>query len=128
MMDEQKVFRLGELVIESVFTQGWKKEFEDMNLIFVNRIDEENNLTFSLNEAQFVIDSFKEIIEHYKNMPKVQKNMLIRIINGRFKGCEGKVIDIDKCDKERPVMVRIDTLDFEGCCYIGYDDVKKIKF
>jgi len=34
------------------------------------------------------------------------------------------VIQIDECDNKRPLAVEIDEIDFEGVCYIGYDDVK----
>ena len=127
MMDEQKIFRLGDLSVKPDFPQGWKKEFEDMHLIFVNKEGGDEYLSFSLDEAKFIIDSFNEIIDHYKNMPKIEKGMIVRIINGRFKDCEGKVVDIDRCDKKRPIMVRIDSFSFEGYCYVGYNDVEEIK-
>lgn len=125
-MDDQKIFEFGDLRVKPDFLQGWKKEFEDMHPIFVNKEGEDEYLSFSLDEAKFIVESFNEIIEHYKNIPKVEKGMFVEITHGLFKGCRGGVIDIDSCDNERPVMVRINTLDFEGHCYVGYDDVEEI--
>ena len=124
-MDKRKIFILGDLVVKPGFLRGWEKEFEEADLIFVQKGDDEN-LSLSLDEAKFIIDSFNEIIEHYKNMPKIKIDTHVNIINGRFKGCRGRVTDIDVVDKERPVMVRIDTLDFEGYCFVNYDDVEDI--
>lgn len=64
------------------------------------------------------------IIEHYKSISEVKINDCVKITDGRFEGLNGKVIDIDERNNKRPLAVEIDEIDFEGICYIGYDDVK----
>ena len=125
-MDSQKKFVLNDLIIKPNFeNKGWSRCVKDDFPIYIDRRDDDYEyLRISLEEAEFIITSLNEIIEHYKNMPEFKIGYHVNIINGKFKGCRGEIVDIDECDNKRPLAVEIDEIDFEGVCYIGYDDVK----
>ena len=123
-MDNQKRFKLGELEIEPNYPEGWIKEKVEGEVIFIHKKMKDECLPCSLIEAKFIVNAFNKIIEYYKNIPEFKIGYHVNIINGKFKGCRGKIVDIDECDNKRPLAVKIDEIDFEGVCYIGYDDVK----
>ena len=130
-MDNQKKFVLKDLIIKPNFgNKGWSRDVKDDFPIYIERKYIERKdinyeyLGISLEEAEFIITSLNEIIEHYKNMPEFKIGYHVNIINGKFKGCRGEIIDIDKCDNKRPLAVEVSEVDFSGVCYLNYDDVK----
>lgn len=125
-MNKHEIFKLGELEIKPNFKDvGWSKYVKDNFPIYIDRVDDDYEyLEISLEEAEFIITSLNEIIEHYKNMPEFKIGYHVNIINGKFKGCRGEIIDIDKYNNEKPLTVEVSEVDFSGVCYLNYDDVK----
>lgn len=79
----------------------------------------------SLDEVKFWAEKFNQALETFEKAPKVGSK--VRIIEGKFSGFEGEVVDIDGCDKIRPLAIAIDNVEFEGMCFLDYGSAEAIK-
>ena len=125
-MDSQKKFVLNDLIIKPNFeNKGWSRCVKDDFPIYIDRRDDDYEyLGISLEEAKFIVESLSEIIEYYKNLIEFKTGYHVDILNGKFEGCRGEIIDIDESDNERPLTIEVSEVDFSGVCYLNYDDVK----
>jgi transcription antitermination factor NusG len=83
---------------------GYKANERDP--IFVEKKNEEEFLTFSVNEAKEIIKALTEIIDAVENEPMVGD--IVTIIDGELKGMTGKIFDIDTVAREKELVVVID--------------------
>ena len=86
-------------------------------------------ITLDIQEAKFIKQSLEEIIAYYeKNSKETREKWLhkhIKIVSGRFSGLTGTITDVDVCDKERPLIVKLNrNLEADGCVFIDWADIE----
>jgi len=83
--------------------------------------DSKDNFT-TINEEAFMI----QINEIY-NPPKFKNGDSVRVISGRFKGCNGVIQDIGNIEKAIAVKLE-DNMAFSSCvCYVYYTDIEEME-
>jgi transcription antitermination factor NusG len=85
-------------------TTGYKTNMLD--IIFIEKVNEEEFITFSINEAKEIINALTEIINTAEHEPMVGD--AVTILEGELKGMTGKIFDIDSVATERELVVLID--------------------
>ena len=149
-MDNKKIFKLPteagrkEVSIEPNY-QSWDYDKRNRDMIYVrgdkyDGINGLENISFTLETAKFIRDSLNEIIGYYEELEQEEQDKrptygdYVKIINGRFTGCFGVILqvcsfdyDYPKKDNDTDLIIDInDSDEFEGCtCYLDYDDVEK---
>lgn len=103
-------------------TIGYKSEEQDV--IFIEKINEEEFITFSISEAKEIIKALNEIIEIVENEPTVGD--AVTILDGELKGMTGKIFDIDTVATERELVVLIDKTENHDkfYAYVDKDNVE----
>lgn len=86
-------------------------------------------IVLDIREARFIKESLEEIITYYeKNSKETRDKWLhkhIKIVSGRFSGLTGTITDVDVCDKERPLVVKLNrNLEADGCVFINWADIE----
>ncbi|WP_297419375.1 hypothetical protein [Clostridium sp.] len=126
-MENNKRFEFNGFEIRSNYGDKWiKNSMENPNdFIWINNDKSDQQLELSLKEAEFIANSLQQLINYIKsNTPQIHSK--VKIIKGKFEGYEGKIIDIDTCDKDRPLAIEIHNKDINGTVYVNYNDVEKI--
>jgi transcription antitermination factor NusG len=103
---------------------GYKANERDP--IFVEKKNEEEFLTFSVNEAKEIINALTEIVDVIENAPEPVIGDTVTILSGRFAGMTGRIIDIDEVETEKELVVRIDETD-ESEDFIAYIDKTNVE-
>ena len=85
-------------------TTGYKTN--QLDIIFMEKVNEEEFITFSINEAREIIKALTEIIDVVENEPMVGD--IVTILDGELKGMTGKIFDIDTVATEKELVVIID--------------------
>lgn len=119
----QNSFESNTILVQNNYGREWSYKNKDSDLIYFEKLGEEST-SLTLEEAQFIVDSLKEIIEYYNNPPK--RDDKVKFITGRMEGLYGAITDVDKCDDERPLAVRIKDKSFEGVYYCSYNEISKV--
>ena len=109
----------------------WNYKTKDKDFIHIENIDDLDHIGISctLQEAEFMIEILSKIVKEYKECFPYEIKQKVKIINGRFKDFEGYIYDIDKMDKEKPLIITIsgkinEFSDFK--VYLHYNDVEII--
>ena len=89
-------------------------------------------MSISISEATFIKESLDQIITYYeKNSQETRRKYIgkqINIIEGRFKGLNGVITDVDTVDKKRPLVVKLDRNDeAEGYIFINWDEIELLE-
>jgi hypothetical protein len=126
----KNTFKSDRFIIQTNVSKNW--EYSDANeeeLIWMHEIDECGGFTFGLKDLPFIINTLSEIKDYFDNMPVPKKNDRVKFIKGRMLCLEGTIFDIDSCDKEKPLVIKIDeSREMSECTYFcGYDDVEVVK-
>jgi len=103
-------------------TIGYKTDEQDV--IFMEKVNEEEFITFSINEAKDIIKALVEIIDTIENEPTVGD--IVTILDGELKGMTGKIFDIDTVATERELVVLIDKTENHDkfYAYVDKDNVE----
>jgi transcription antitermination factor NusG len=103
---------------------GYKSINRDV--IFIEKKNEEEFITFSINEAKEIITALTEIMEIVENNNEPTIGDSITVLSGRFEGMTGRIIDIDEVETEKQLVVRMDETD-ESEDFIAYIDKDNVE-
>ena len=127
-MRDDEIFEFNNIEVRSNYDDKWvKNSIESPNdFIWINDKRSNQALVLSLKDAEFIENSLLQIRNYIKsNTPQIDNK--VKIINhSKFDGLEGTIIDIDTCDKTRPIAVKVVDADISGTVYVGYNQVEKI--
>jgi transcription antitermination factor NusG len=103
-------------------TIGYKTD--EIDVIMIEKVNEEEFVTFSIDEAKEIIKALTEIIDAVENEPMVGDS--VTILDGELKGMTGKIFDIDTVATERELVVLIDKTENHDkfYAYIDKDNVE----
>lgn len=103
-------------------TIGYKSNAQDV--IFMEKVNEEEFITFSINEAKDIIKALTEIIDIVEHEPIVGD--AVTILDGELKGMTGKIFDIDTVAREKELVVLIDKTENHDkfYAYVDKDNVE----
>jgi len=103
-------------------TIGYKSDEQDV--IFIEKVNVEEFITFSINEAREIINALAEIINVVEHEPMVGD--IVTILDGELKGMIGKIFDIDSVATKRELVVVIDKTENHDqfYAYVDKDNVE----
>jgi transcription antitermination factor NusG len=125
-MKDNERFTFNNIEVRSNYDDKWlKNSIESPNdFIWINDKRSNQALVLSLKDAEFIENSLLQIRNYIKSNT-LQVNNKVTIISGNFKGYKGIITDIDICDNNRPIAVRVIDKDINGTVYANYNQVVK---
>jgi len=116
--------------ILNIYTEQWEIGNKlGCSIILENNTSDEFTFVFTyaqLEELSKLINSDLNKNEEEVHYPHKEKDK-VKIINGKFKGLDGSIYDIDDFDKKRPLSIHTMSPEFDGYVYCNYEDVEIIK-
>jgi len=103
---------------------GYKSGSGDV--IFLEKINSDEDVSFSINQAKEIVNALVEIIDTVENYIEPIIGDSVTILDGQFQGMAGRIVDIDTVAKERELVVKIDKTEAsdEFYAYIDMDNVE----
>ena len=123
----QQQYQYKQMTIKPSRDEVWQRSEKDKRCISICNCNGDLVMSIDLEQAQFIVKSLTNVIKFYNRIP--QKSDYVKVIRGRFKDCEGQIMDIDDCDENLPILIQLsETNELVNCvCCVGYDDVAVIR-